>query len=49
MKSSRLDGVGLVLMGGRVYDLEFGRFYSADPVVQDPTGPKALNPIGVGP
>ena len=49
MKSSRLDGVGLVLMGGRVYDLEFGRIYSADPVAQDPTGPQALNPLGVGP
>ncbi|MCK9506520.1 MAG: RHS repeat-associated core domain-containing protein [Porticoccaceae bacterium] len=39
----QLDSVGLIHMGGRVYDAEIGRFLSADPFVQDSTNLQALN------
>ena len=39
----QLDGVGLIHMGGRVYDAEIGRFIQADPFVQDPSNLQALN------
>jgi RHS repeat-associated protein len=39
----QLDAVGLVHMGGRVYDAQIGRFLSADPFVQDPTDLQGLN------
>ena len=39
----QLDEVGLVHMNGRVYDLELGRFLSADPFVQDATDLQAYN------
>ncbi|MFA5632395.1 MAG: RHS repeat-associated core domain-containing protein [Porticoccaceae bacterium] len=39
----QLDGVGLIHMGGRVYDAEIGRFLSADPFVDDSTNLQALN------
>lgn len=38
-----LDDVGLVHMGGRVYDPTLGRFLSADPHVQSIQNPQALN------
>jgi RHS repeat-associated protein len=38
-----LDGVGLVHMGGRVYDPTLGRFLSPDPVVATPDDPQSLN------
>lgn len=38
-----LDPVGLVHMGGRVYDPVIGRFLSADPFVSDATNTQALN------
>jgi RHS repeat-associated protein len=39
----QLDPVGLIHMGGRVYDAEIGRFLSADPFVQDTSNLQALN------
>lgn len=39
----QLDGVGIVHMGGRIYDAEIGRFLQADPFVQDPTNLQGLN------
>ncbi len=39
----QLDGVGLIHMGGRVYDAEIGRFLQADPFIQDRTNLQALN------
>lgn len=39
----QMDGVGLIHMGGRVYDAEIGRFLSADPFVQDRTDLQNLN------
>ncbi|MCP5320830.1 MAG: RHS repeat-associated core domain-containing protein [Pseudomonadales bacterium] len=39
----QLDGVGLIHMGGRVYDAEIGRFLSADPFVGDMADLQALN------
>ncbi|MCC7200238.1 MAG: RHS repeat-associated core domain-containing protein, partial [Gammaproteobacteria bacterium] len=38
-----LDNLGLVHMGGRVYDPVVGRFLSADPVVQAPWDGQSLN------
>ena len=38
-----LDAVGLIHMGGRVYDPDLGRFLSADPFVQTPANPQNLN------
>jgi RHS repeat-associated protein len=38
-----LDEVGLVDMGGRVYDPESGRFLSPDPFVQAPEDSQSLN------
>src|SRR5690606_2834400 len=40
---NQLDGVGLIHMGGRVYDAEIGRFLSADPFVQDSSNLQGLN------
>ena len=37
------DGLGIVHMGGRIYDAEMGRFLQADPFVQDPTNVQNLN------
>lgn len=39
----QLSGVGLVHMGGRVYDPTLGRFLSADPFVQAAADPQSLN------
>ena len=39
-----LDNVGLVHMGGRVYDPALGRFLSADPLIGDLTDSQAVNP-----
>lgn len=39
----QLDGVGIIHMGGRIYDAELGRFLQADPFVQDRTNLQALN------
>ncbi len=39
----QLDGLGLIHMGGRVYDAELGRFLSADPFVQDGSDLQSLN------
>jgi RHS repeat-associated protein len=38
-----IDHVGLVHMGGRVYDPEIGRFLSPDPFVQFPASTQGLN------
>ena len=38
-----VDAVGLIHMGGRVYDPTLGRFLSPDSVVQDPTDLQSLN------
>lgn len=38
-----LEAVGLVHMGGRVYDPEIGRFVAPDPFVQDPGDSQSLN------
>jgi len=38
-----LDDVGLIHMGGRVYDPDLGRFISADPFVQEVGDPQNLN------
>jgi RHS repeat-associated protein len=39
----QIDEVGLIHMGGRVYDPIIGRFLSADPFVQAPENLQALN------
>ena len=39
----QMDLVGLIHMGGRVYDAEIGRFISADPFVQDGSNTQAFN------
>lgn len=39
----QLDALGLIHMGGRVYDAELGRFLSADPFVQDGSDLQSLN------
>ena len=39
----QLDGVGIIHMGGRIYDAEIGRFLQVDPFVQDRTNSQALN------
>lgn len=39
----QLDTLGLIHMGGRVYDAELGRFLSADPFVQDGSNLQSLN------
>jgi len=39
-----LDNVGLIHMGGRVYDPTLGRFLSADPLIGDLTDSQAVNP-----
>ena len=41
-----LDNVGLVHMGGRIYDPGLGRFLSVDPVVGDLRDPQIGNPYG---
>lgn len=38
-----IDPVGLVHMNGSVYDLELGRFLSADPFVQDASNSQSWN------
>ncbi len=38
-----LDEVGLIHMGGRVYDPDLGRFLSPDPFVQQVANPQSLN------
>jgi RHS repeat-associated protein len=40
---SQIDVLGLVNMGGRMYDPFLGRFTSADPFVPDPECPQSLN------
>ena len=39
----QLDSVGLIHMGGRVYDPVLGRFTSADPIVQAPSNSQSYN------
>ncbi|MFC1986548.1 RHS repeat-associated core domain-containing protein, partial [Chloroflexota bacterium] len=39
----RLDDTGLYYYGARYYDVEIGRFISADTIVPDYTNPQALN------
>ncbi|MCP3907732.1 MAG: hypothetical protein GY712_06915, partial [Oceanicoccus sp.] len=39
----QLDGVGIIHMGGRIYDAELGRFLQADPFIQDRTNLQGLN------
>ena len=39
----QMDSVGLIHMGGRVYDPIIGRFVSADPFIQDVTNLQAWN------
>ena len=39
----QLDALGLIHMGGRIYDAELGRFLSADPYVQDGSDLQSLN------
>lgn len=38
-----LDGVGLIHMNGRIYDLQLGRFLTADPLIQAPRNSQSLN------
>jgi RHS repeat-associated protein len=38
-----LDDLGLIHMGGRVYDPDLGRFLSADPNIQEPYNAQNLN------
>jgi len=39
----QLNGVGLIHMGGRVYDPNLGRFLSADPHIQSPLNSQSVN------
>ena len=41
-----LDGVGLIHMGGRVYDPAVGRFLSVDPIVRDAAASQSWNGYG---
>ena len=41
----QLDGVGIIHMGGRIYDAELGRFLQADPFVQDRTNSQAMKSL----
>ena len=41
-----LDGVGLIHMGGRVYDPAVGRFLSVDPIVRDAGASQSWNGYG---
>ncbi len=38
-----VDEVGIIHMGGRIYDSELGRFMSADPIVSDVSNVQRLN------
>ncbi len=38
-----LDDVGLIHMGGRIYDPSVGRFLSPDPLIQEPENSQSLN------
>ncbi|NQZ11383.1 MAG: hypothetical protein HRT35_29880, partial [Algicola sp.] len=38
-----LDQVGLIHMGGRVFDAHLGRFLQADPIIQAPTNSQSYN------
>ncbi|GAB4195756.1 MAG: hypothetical protein Tsb002_28520 [Wenzhouxiangellaceae bacterium] len=38
-----IDALGIVHMGGRIYDLRLGRFLQADPYVQTPQNSQSLN------
>lgn len=39
----QLDNVGIIHMGGRIYDAEIGRFLQADPIIQEATNLQAFN------
>ncbi|HET9033055.1 MAG TPA: RHS repeat-associated core domain-containing protein [Dokdonella sp.] len=39
----QVDSVGIVHMGGRIYDLNLGRFLQADPFIQAPGNSQSLN------
>lgn len=43
-----MDEVGLINMNGRVFDPALGRFMSADPFIQNPTGLQSFNRYSYG-
>jgi RHS repeat-associated protein len=39
----QVDAVGIIHMGGRIYDPKIGRFLQADPFIQSPGNSQSLN------